>query len=85
MITSVHVQNFKNLRDQTITLDRFTVFVGANGSGKTSVLDAIHLAIRAAVGDPSTPVMRGPAADRLSGLHGGAVRQAGFCQPPALR
>jgi predicted ATPase len=53
MITSVHVQNFKNLRDQTITLDRFTVFVGANGSGKTSVLDAIHLAIRAAVGDPS--------------------------------
>ena len=53
MITSVHVQNFKNLRDQTITLDRFTVFVGANGSGKTSVLDAIHMAIRAAIGDPS--------------------------------
>ncbi|MBS0265406.1 MAG: AAA family ATPase, partial [Planctomycetes bacterium] len=35
MINSVHIQNFKNLRDQTICLERFTVFVGANGSGKT--------------------------------------------------
>ena len=52
MITSVHVQNFKNLSDQTITLERFTVFVGANGSGKTSVLDAIHMGVRAAVGEP---------------------------------
>jgi predicted ATPase len=53
MITSVQVQNFKNLSDQTITLERFTVFVGANGSGKTSVLDAIHMAVRAAVGEPA--------------------------------
>ncbi|MBI1902973.1 MAG: AAA family ATPase [Planctomycetia bacterium] len=52
MITSVQVQNFKNLRKQEINLEPLTVFVGANGSGKTSVLDAIHLAVRAATGDP---------------------------------
>jgi predicted ATPase len=54
MITSVHVQNFKNLRDQRIDLERLTVFVGANGSGKTSVLEAIDLAVRATNSDIKT-------------------------------
>ncbi len=53
MINSVHIENFKNLSDQTITFERLTVFVGANGSGKTSVLDAVHKAVDAAVGDPA--------------------------------
>ncbi len=48
MITSVKIRNFKNLRDQQIDLERLTVFVGANGSGKTSVLEALHLAVNAA-------------------------------------
>src|SRR4051795_7553852 len=52
MICCVHVQNFKSLRDVSIDLERFTVFVGANGSGKSSVLGAIHNAVRAATGDP---------------------------------
>ncbi len=52
MIQKVCIQNFKSLRDVTIELERFTVFVGANGSGKTSVLEAIHNAARAATGDP---------------------------------
>jgi len=52
MITSVTIRNFKNLRDQEIALEPLTVFVGANASGKTSVLEAIHLAVRAATGTP---------------------------------
>src|SRR5205085_9468198 len=52
MIRKVRVQNFKALRDVSIELERFTVFVGANGSGKTSVLEAIHNAVRSASGDP---------------------------------
>ena len=52
MIQKVHIQNFKSLRDVSVELERFTVFVGANGSGKTSVLEAIHNAVRAASGDP---------------------------------
>jgi predicted ATPase len=52
MLRRVRVQNFKSLRDVSVELERFTVFVGANGSGKTSVLEAIHNAVRAATGDP---------------------------------
>src|SRR5437667_7866506 len=52
MIRKARIQNFKCLRDVSIDLERFTVFVGANGSGKTSVLEAIHNAVRAATGDP---------------------------------
>jgi len=52
MIHQVRIQNFKCLRDVSVELERFTVFVGANGSGKTSVLEAIHNAVRAATGDP---------------------------------
>jgi predicted ATPase len=52
MIRKVRIRNFKSLRDVSIDLERFTVFVGANGSGKTSVLEAIHNAVRAATGDP---------------------------------
>ncbi len=50
MITSVTIENFKNIRHQGIDLERLTVFVGPNGSGKTSVLEAIDLASRAATG-----------------------------------
>ncbi|MDC0744459.1 AAA family ATPase [Polyangium mundeleinium] len=41
MITSVRLQNFKAHRDTTVELGRFTVLVGPNGSGKTSVLEAL--------------------------------------------
>jgi len=47
MLKSVELTNFKNIRHQKIDLERLTVFVGANASGKTSVLDAVHLAVRA--------------------------------------
>ena len=51
MIHKVRIQNFKSLRNVGIELERFTVFVGANGSGKTSVLEAIHNTVRAITGD----------------------------------
>ena len=46
MIQQVKIQNFKCLRDVTVALERFTVFVGANGSGKTSFLQAVDLLCR---------------------------------------
>jgi ABC-type branched-subunit amino acid transport system ATPase component len=52
MIQTVHIRNYKSLQDVRVELERFTVFVGANGTGKTSVLEAIHNAVRAATGDP---------------------------------
>ncbi len=50
MLRLVRFRNFKSLRDVSIDLARLTVFVGANGSGKSSVLAAIRYAVRAAVG-----------------------------------
>ncbi len=47
MIHSVEIENFKNIRHQKINLERLTVFVGPNGCGKTSVLQAIHCAVKA--------------------------------------
>ncbi|WP_437580578.1 AAA family ATPase [Sorangium sp. So ce887] len=41
MITSVRLQDFKGHRDSTVPLGRFTVLVGPNGCGKTSVLEAL--------------------------------------------
>jgi predicted ATPase len=42
MIKSIYIAQHKCLKDLTITLEPLTVFVGANGSGKTSVLEAIE-------------------------------------------
>lgn len=44
MITRLQVRGFKSLLDVDVTLGPLTVLVGANGSGKTSVLEAIDVA-----------------------------------------
>ncbi len=41
MITAIHYKNFKALRDATLPLGRFTLIVGANGTGKTTALQAL--------------------------------------------
>lgn len=42
MIETIHLENFKNHADTTINLGRLTALVGPNGTGKTSVLEAVH-------------------------------------------
>lgn len=46
MITKVSIRNFKCLRDVHIDLERFTVFVGPNASGKSSILQTLELLCR---------------------------------------
>lgn len=41
MIQSIEFRNFKVLRNATLPLGRFTVIVGANGSGKSTALQAL--------------------------------------------
>src|SRR5262245_677883 len=43
MINSVSIRNFKCLRDVHTDLERFTVFVGPNASGKSSILQAMDI------------------------------------------
>jgi predicted ATPase len=43
MITRFRLENFKAHRDTDLALHQFTVLVGDNGSGKTSVLEALYL------------------------------------------
>ena len=43
MLDEVWVQGYKSLEDVHIDLGRFNVFVGANGAGKTNLLEAVGL------------------------------------------
>ena len=43
MLTSIRIQNFKQIVDWTVPLDDVTVFIGPNNSGKTTVLQALAL------------------------------------------
>ncbi|HEY4422772.1 MAG TPA: AAA family ATPase [Pyrinomonadaceae bacterium] len=44
MIKSIRFQNFKALRDTTLSLGPFTLIVGPNGSGKSTVMQALRFA-----------------------------------------
>jgi len=41
VISSITIKGFKSIIDQTISLGRLNVLIGANGSGKTALLEAI--------------------------------------------
>ena len=44
MIKEISIKNFKSVVDQTVSLSQFNVVIGANGCGKSNVLEAIALA-----------------------------------------
>ncbi len=50
MITKISVESFKSLENVTIELGNLNVFVGANGSGKSNLLEAIGVLSAAAEG-----------------------------------
>lgn len=73
----MHVEGFRRLKDFHLKLAPFTVMIGANGVGKTSVLDAWNLLARSA---------RGELAQSLSDLHGvNAMRSGGSAETIRFR
>jgi predicted ATP-binding protein involved in virulence len=45
-INSIHIKNFKGIDDKTFRLNpSFTVFIGDNATGKTSILDALAVCL----------------------------------------
>lgn len=53
MINRVQFENFKSLHDVTLHLGRLTALVGANGCGKSSVLQGMHLLSLTGVKSPT--------------------------------
>ncbi len=51
MIAAVHFENFKALRSAAVRLEPFNLFIGPNGSGKTSLIQAL-LRLRTLAGLP---------------------------------
>lgn len=49
-IRNVHVRGFKSLADVRVELGAFNVFIGANGTGKSNLLEAVGLLGAAAYG-----------------------------------
>jgi len=45
-IESVRIENFRSFKDETIKFDNYTCFVGANGSGKSTILNALNVFFR---------------------------------------
>lgn len=48
MIEKIRIENYKSIQELEISLGRITVLIGANGSGKSNVLEAIALGSAAA-------------------------------------
>jgi len=48
MIREIQIRNFKSITDLTLPLGRITVLIGANGSGKSNILEAITIGSAAA-------------------------------------
>ncbi len=45
-IGTIRIENFRCFKDETIKIDDYTCFVGANGSGKSTVLHALNVFFR---------------------------------------
>lgn len=83
MLASLHVQNFKCLRDVEVAFGPFTVLIGPNDSGKSSILDALRMLGRTVV-EPLPAIFQGDddlrqLAWKGSSRSGGAVPPVSWC------
>ena len=51
LLSSVHIQNYKSIKEVSLPLGPFTILLGPNNSGKTSILEAINLGLTSSVVD----------------------------------
>ena len=60
-LSEIHIKGFKSVLDQTVSLGRVNCFIGANGVGKSNVLEALGVLGAAALGrvDDEAIIRRG--------------------------
>lgn len=58
MLTRVRITNYRSLADVSVDLERFTVLIGANASGKTNFVDALGLLADSLSDELETAVLR---------------------------
>lgn len=89
-LESIAVQNFKAAKNAVIPLGKVTILVGPNGCGKSSVLQGVHWAARAAsyILPKNTKEMISferldyiPSSDPLSMLHNGQLKPGAISTP----
>jgi putative ATP-dependent endonuclease of the OLD family len=54
-IESVHIENLRSFKSETIYFNNYTCLVGQNGSGKSTVLCALNIFFRNSEGMSSDP------------------------------
>ncbi len=69
MLQRLEVKNFLALRDVSLDLEPFTVLVGANASGKTTILEALHRVCALKSGRYRVLVEGGDFPERLDAMH----------------
>ena len=55
-IEKIRIENFRCFKDEEIYLDDYTCFIGANGSGKSTILYALNVFFRHDKGSPTDVV-----------------------------
>jgi predicted ATPase len=63
MISNASIRNFKSLRDVQIKLERFTILVGPNASGKSSLLQGLDTLSRAFRGNIDAEILQATSRD----------------------
>jgi len=55
ILKTLEIENFRGIAKLTLELDRTTVLIGENNSGKTSILEALHICMNRGLSRRSTP------------------------------
>ncbi len=81
MIRRIEIDGFKSLRGFALDLEPLTAIVGANGAGKSNLLDALHLLSRLAQVDVTEALRsgRGAIRDQFSRTRDGAAERIRIC------
>jgi AAA15 family ATPase/GTPase len=49
-ITRLKIHNFRSIIEQEIFVQKFSLFIGANNAGKSTIMNAIRLSIATLIG-----------------------------------